>query len=124
MCALSQTKSKGNGEVVIMVSAVVGIRSKKGVALLLSEWLLRCVVEWKAVSSWLIWVRVKIERKSWVFIFAYRPSSERSEEELELWSELNECVWSFGRNESVVVLGDLNSRVGNEVIEGMVLLNH
>ena len=33
---------------------------------------------------------------------------------------LSECVGSFGRNESVVVIGDLNARVGNEVIEGIV----
>ena len=40
-----------------------------------------------------------------------------SEEEIEeFWSELSECVGSFSRNESVVVLGDLNARVGNEVI--------
>ena len=47
--------------------------------------------------------------------------SERSEEETEnFWSELSQCVCSFGRNESVVVLGELNARVGNEVIEGIV----
>ena len=34
----------------------------------------------------------------------------------EFWNELSECVGSF----SVVVLGDLNPRVGNEVIEGIV----
>ena len=33
---------------------------------------------------------------------------------------LSECVGSFGRNESVVVLGDLNSRVGKEVVDGIV----
>ena len=38
----------------------------------------------------------------------------------EFWSELSECVESFGRNESVVMLVDLNARVGNEVIEGLV----
>ena len=38
----------------------------------------------------------------------------------DFWSELSECVGSFGRNESVVVLGDLNARVGNEMIEGKV----
>ena len=27
---------------------------------------------------------------------------------------------SVGRNESTIVLGDLNARVGNEVIEGIV----
>ena len=54
-----------------------------------------------------------------MFISAYGPGSEKSEEEIEdLWSELSKCVRSFGRNESVVLLGDLNARVGNEVIVG------
>ena len=68
-----------------------------------------------------MWARVKIERDSWVFISAYGPDSERNEEDIEeFWSELSECIGSFGRNESVVVFGDLNARVGNEVIEGIV----
>ena len=36
----------------------------------------------------------------------------------EFWNELSQCVGSFGRNVSVVVFGDLNARLGNEVIEG------
>ena len=56
-----------------------------------------------------------------MFISAHGPGSEKSEEEREeFWNELSECVGSFGRNESVVVLGDLNARVGNEVIEWIV----
>ena len=35
-------------------------------------------------------------------------------------NELRECIGSFGRNESVVEIGDLNAREGNEVIEGIV----
>ena len=61
MCALSETKLKVKGEVVGWVSGVAGGRAREGVALLLSEWLMRCVVEWKEVSSMLMWVRVKIE---------------------------------------------------------------
>ena len=76
------------GEVVGRVSGVAGGRAREKVALLLSEWLLRCVVEWKGVSSRLMWDRVKIERESLVFIVAYGPGSERSEEEIEeFWSE-------------------------------------
>ena len=42
----------------------------------------------------------------------FGPGSEKSEEEIEeFWNELSECVGSFGRNQSVVVLGDLNARV-------------
>ena len=56
-----------------------------------------------------------------MFISAYEPGSEKSEEEIEeFWNELSECVGSFGRNESVGVLGDFNARMGNEVIEGIV----
>ena len=40
-----------------------------------------------------MWVRVKIERESCVFISAYGPGSERSEEEIEEFcTELSECV--------------------------------
>ena len=38
----------------------------------------------------------------------------------EFWNELSECIGRFGRNVLVVVPGDLNVRVGNEVIEGIV----
>ena len=45
------------------------------------------------MSSWLMSARVKMERESWVFILAYGPGSERSEEEIEKFlSELSECV--------------------------------
>ena len=32
---------------------------------------MRCVIEWKEVSSRLMWLRVKIERENLVFISAY-----------------------------------------------------
>ena len=68
VCALSETKLTERfevmfGEVVGRVYGVAGGREREGVAQLLSEWLLRCVVEWKEVSSRLMWVRVKIERE-------------------------------------------------------------
>ena len=49
---------------------------------------------------------MKIERECWVLLSAYEPGSERSKEKIEEFcSELSEFVVSFGRNESVVVLG-------------------
>ena len=73
MCALSETKLKGKGEVMFgevvgRVSGVAACRAREGVALLLSGRLMRCVVEWKEVSSRLMWVRVKIERELGVCI--------------------------------------------------------
>ena len=45
VCALSETKLKGKGEVVGRVSGVAVGRAREGVALLLSGRLMRCVVE-------------------------------------------------------------------------------
>ena len=73
VCALNETKLKWKGEVMFgeVVGRVSGVergRARVGVALLLSGWLLRFVVEWKEVSSRIIWVRVQIELESLAFI--------------------------------------------------------
>ena len=49
MCALRETKLKGKGEV--MFGEVAGGSVREGMALLLSGRLMKCVVEWKEVSS-------------------------------------------------------------------------
>ena len=106
VCALSEIKRKGKSEVMFgeMVGRVFGVavgRAREEVTLLLSGRLMRCVVEWKEVSSRLMWIRVKRERVGCL----YRHMEESEEEIEEFWNELIECVGSIGRNESVVVLG-------------------
>ena len=81
------------GEVVGRVSGIGGGSAREGVALLLGRWLSRYVVEWKEVSSRLMWVRMKIERENLVFISAYPPGSEEGME--KFCNELNERVGSF-----------------------------
>ena len=76
--ALCETKMKGKGEVAFgevtgRVSGVERGRAREGVALLLSEWMGNKVVEWKEVSSRLMWVRVRMVRECWAFISAYGP---------------------------------------------------
>ena len=124
--ALCETKMKGKGEeefgeVKGRISGVERGRAREGVALLLSERMLEKVVAWREVSSRMMWVRVRIGRECWAFVSAYGPGSEKTEEEREgFWNELTECVSSLGRSNNVVVLGDLNARVGDEEIEGVV----
>ena len=114
--ALCETKMKGKGEVAFgevtgRVSGVERGRAREGVALLLSKWMGNKVVEWKEVSSRLMWVRVRMGRECWAFVSAYGPGCERSEEERdEFWNYLTRCV----------VLGDLNARVGDGEVEGVV----
>ena len=66
--ALCEMKMKGKGEVAFgevtgRVSGVERGRAREGVALLLSEWMGNKVVEWKEVSSRLMWVRVRMGRE-------------------------------------------------------------
>ena len=79
------------------------------------------VCEWKEVSPRLMWVTVKFGHEWWVFVSAYGPGSERDEDEREsFWNDVDECLQSFGENVNVVLLGDLNARVGDTVVEGVV----
>ena len=124
--ALCETKMRGKGEVefgevIGRKSGVENGRAREGVAMLLSERLKQKVLEWREVTSRLMWVRVKVGRESWAFVSAYGPGVERTEEEREgFWFELERCVDSLKRNNYVVVLGDLNARVGDVELEGVV----
>ena len=72
-------------------------------AILLSEWLLKLVVEWKEVSSRIIEVRVRLGRECWTFVSAYGPESKRNEEErYAFWSELGNCVNDLGGRNYVI----------------------
>ena len=60
-------------------------------------------------------------RERWAFVSAHRPGCERSEEERdEFWNELTRCVDGLSTRNYVVVLGDLNVRVGDREVEGVV----
>ena len=121
--ALCEMKMKGKGEVVFgkVTGRVFSTRAREVVALLLSEWMVNKVVEWKEVSSRLMWVKVRMGRECWAFVSAYGPGCERSEEEQdEFWNELTRCVHGLSTRSYVVVLGDLKARVGDGEVEGIV----
>ena len=90
--ALCETKMKGKGEVAfgevtVRVSGVERGRAREGVALLLSERMGNKVVEWKEVSSRLMWVRARMGRECWAFVSAYGPGCERSQGEQDEFLE-------------------------------------
>ena len=123
---LSETKLRGRGErmfgnVVGRVSGVSSGRAKEGVCIIVGEKWKRCVSEWKEVSSRLMYVRMSVGVSKYVIVGAYGPGSERKKEEREcFWFDLGELVGSFERDEIVCVLGDLNARVGNVKVQGVI----
>ena len=63
----SRSRSTSFGEVTGRVSWVERGREREGLALLFSEWMVNKVMEWKEVSSRLMWVRVRMGRECWAF---------------------------------------------------------
>ena len=124
--ALCETKLKGKGEMMFgevegRVSGIERGRAREGVAILLSEWMKNRVIEWKEVSSRLMWVRVRLGREMWAFVSVYGPGCEKSEQErANFWNELTVCVEDLSVRNYVVVLGDLNARVGDIEVDGVV----
>ena len=79
------------------------------------------VREWKEVSSRIMYVRMNVGVSKYVIVGAYGPGSERKKEEREsFWFDLGELVGSFESDEIVCVLGDLNARVGDGKVPGVI----
>ena len=98
------------------------VRAKQGVAIVVKEDLWEYVRECKEVSPRLMWVRMKIGCLIWVFVAAYAPDmgSTNENERDAFWELLNECLEGFSASERVMVMGDLNARVGDSEVEGIV----
>jgi hypothetical protein len=62
---LSETKMKGKGEIMFgnVKGRMSGVVGGRGVPLLVSEQLTKCVVDWKEVSSRIMWVKIKFRCK-------------------------------------------------------------
>ena len=79
------------------------------------------VSEYKCASSRLMWMRMKLAGEGVVIVGAYGPGMEKSENEREtFWEMLNECLSGFRENERIILLGDLNAKVGDHEREGVL----
>lgn len=78
------------------------------------------ILEWKEVSSRLMWVRVRMDRECWASVSAYGPGCERSEEgRKKFWNELTRWVDGSSAN-YYDVLGGLNGKVGDGGVNDVV----
>ena len=123
---LSETKVKGTGERewegerVIVSGVAERMRAREGVAVMVRGRLWGSVTEYKCVSSRIVWIRMKVAGEKVVVVGVYGPGMERNENEREVfWESLNECLSGFGENERVIVMGDMNAKVGDREREGV-----
>ena len=123
---LSGTKLKGTGQSAFgnVVGRAFGVsddNAREGVCIIVGENWKKYVIEWKEVSSRLMYMRMKIGTSKYVIVGAYGPGAEKKKEDRDsFWYDLGELVGSFDSDEIVCVLGDLNARVGDSKVQGVI----
>jgi len=96
------------------------MQAREGVAIVLKGELWSAVKEIKEVNARLMWVELEIGKEIWIIASAYGPGSERSGEEREsFWEMLGKCLGNFRERERVIVMEDLNARVGDTARVGV-----
>ena len=89
-------------------------QAKEGVAIAFRTSLETRLIEWEAVSSRIMWAKFKMGEWTMKVICVYGPVEGSKKEEIEEFFELLDRVAETKGKEKIVIVGDLNSRVGNE----------
>ena len=80
-----------------------------------------CEREIRRINSRIIYVSICIKRELWTVIVLNAPGMERSEEERDVfWEELKGCIDICEDRGKVVIIGDVNARVGDSKIRGVI----
>ena len=87
----------------------------EGVTIVLKKGLERCLLEWKPISSRLISARLQGRHINITIIQCYAPTNDSDEEDKEdFYSQLQAEVGKAPRHDLLVVMGDLNAKVGSD----------
>ena len=116
---LAEVRWLGSGKLVSEDNTLIYSRHKKehnhGVGLLLSNVVARSVIEFHGISDRIIIVKLFSKPFNLSIIQVYAPMSASSEEEIDtFYNELDDAYKQCGSLEMVVVMGDLNAKVGTE----------
>ena len=99
-------------------------KAKEGCAILVSERVWKGVTDYGWKGSRIVWVKGKIGIVKYAWVSVYAPVNKRTvkgkNEMMRFWNELNECIKSFESGRKVIVMGDMNAKVGNENINDIV----
>ena len=127
ICALSETKKKGKGNtkyedhILIYSGKEKNERAASGVGLLIHQKFETNIKDIKYVSDRLLQVTLNLhDKKPTHFISVYAPDITKPQEEREnFYTDLQNTLDKIPIPDEVIILGDFNARIGNEVIAGI-----
>lgn len=122
MLGVSEAKIRGNGEKMIGDVQCVyfgGARRKStsrcGSSPVRKFGYCTCLREWKCVSERIVRVRLKVEGVWLTVVQVYAPTEDSNKEvKADFFTRLQETIGGVNRGDVLVVMGDLNARVGND----------
>ncbi|XP_065066164.1 craniofacial development protein 2-like [Rhopilema esculentum] len=101
-----------------------GETHQRGVGIILDKERAKCLMGYWAISDRVILVKLKGQPFNISIIIVYAPPSESSEEEIvAFYNKLEEAKSHCKSQEIVVIMGDLNAKVGQEA-DGEVIGKH
>ena len=129
---VSETRWKGNGaksidNCYVIFSGVSDGRARAGVAVFLSEEMSRCVRSWQCVNERIVVVKLKVVGGEWLtLVQVYAPTNDSGGEVKEhFYNKLQKVTEKVGRKETLIIMGDLNARVGKDSeVWGSVIGRH
>ena len=99
-------------------------RGKEGCAILMSGRVWKCVTDYGRKGTRIVWVKCKIGLVKYAWVSVYAPVNMKTvkgkNEMMKFWNDLNECIKCFEIGRRVIVMGDMNARVGDESVEEVV----
>ena len=85
-----------------------------GVAIMINKQAVKSLMEWTPINKRIITARFYSRYRKMTVIQVYAPHNEREEEEKEqFYQELQETVDECNKNDIIIVMGDLNAKVGS-----------
>lgn len=126
ICALSETKRKGQGTsrydnyILAYSGRAKQDRAQSGVGILLHEKYEQCIESIDYINDRIIKVSLKINHRQTHLISTYTPDISKPIEESEtFYQDLQNTIDKLNNTDKIIILGDLNARIGREVIPGI-----
>ena len=88
-------------------------RAREGVANLLDIVWDRSVVDFRCVSSRILWIKFKFSKVKVCVVVGYGPNEGDGEERYRFLNDMDRTLDNIGNGYSVCILGDLNGWIGN-----------
>ncbi|XP_050455237.1 craniofacial development protein 2-like [Cataglyphis hispanica] len=126
ICVLSETKKKGKGDksypgyILKYSGPEKHRRATAGVGMLIKDKYKYSIEETSYTSERIMRVTLDIGREKIHLISVYAPDSNKSEKEIDdFYETLQEEIDKIPEEHKILIMGDLNARIGNAVVDGV-----